>query len=64
MLLYKEFTGTMEYSKHMQKYYGKVVGISDLVLYEAKTQEELPDAFREAVDAYLAKKDGKDRGGG
>lgn len=64
MLLYKEFAGTMEYSKHMQKYYGRIVGISDLVFYEAKTQEDLTDAFREAVDAYLAKKDGKDSDGG
>ena len=34
-------------------YFGKVIGISDLVTYEGGSVKELKEAFEESVDDYL-----------
>ncbi len=51
---YKNYTGTIEYSKEDDLLYGKVLGIKGLISYEGKTGQELESDFKEAVDMYLA----------
>lgn len=53
LLKYKGYTGSVEYSKADQVWYGEILYIVDLVLYEAKSRAELPLRFREAVNGYL-----------
>jgi predicted HicB family RNase H-like nuclease len=52
-LEYKNYTGSIEYSKEDDLLYGKVLGIRGLISYEGKTGHELEEDFKEAIDTYL-----------
>lgn len=52
-LKYKGYIGTVDYSAEDKCLYGEVIGINDLVNYEAHSVEELTEAFEEGVDDYL-----------
>ena len=52
-LKHKGYIGTVEFSAEDKCLYGKIIGINDLVNYEAQSVEELTDAFNEAVEDYL-----------
>lgn len=56
LLSYKNFNGTVEYSKDDECLYGKVVGIKFLLLYEGNSIQELEQAFKSTVDEYLNNK--------
>lgn len=53
-LRYKGYTAKVRFSAEDGVFYGKVEGISSLVLFEAEREEQLEKAFCEAVDGYLA----------
>jgi predicted HicB family RNase H-like nuclease len=50
---YGEFLGTVAYSAEDETFYGKVLGIDDLVTFEGSSVRELKKAFRDSVDAYV-----------
>lgn len=50
---YKGYTGSCGWSVDDRCYFGVVGGIADLVTFEAPTRQEMPEAFRQAVDEYL-----------
>jgi predicted HicB family RNase H-like nuclease len=50
---YKDQYGTIEYWKDSNVWAGTLIGISDLVTYEADTYGGLWKAFVAAVDDYL-----------
>lgn len=52
-LTYKNFQGTIEYSKKDHVYFRKVIGIDGLISYEGTTLEELAKDFKDAVNDYL-----------
>ena len=53
-LEYKDYKGSVEYSKEDNCLFGKVQGMSKaLILYEGKTLEELRKDFEAGVDSYL-----------
>jgi predicted HicB family RNase H-like nuclease len=52
-LEYKNYSGSIEYSKEDDLLYGRVLGIKGLISYEGKTGQELETDFRIAIDAYL-----------
>lgn len=52
-LHYRGFTGSIEYSKEDRLYYGKVLGIKDLISYEGTSKSELFLDFRSAVNDYI-----------
>lgn len=54
MEAYRGYQGSINYSGEDRCYFGKLLGVRDLVTYEAPTEETLMDAFRKAVDDYLA----------
>jgi predicted HicB family RNase H-like nuclease len=62
ILEYKTYYGEVHFSAEDEVFYGKVIGINDLVSFEGSTVKELKKAFHEAVDDYLAtcKEFGKD----
>ena len=62
MLKYKDFYGSVEYSAADECFWGKIIGISDLVTFEGDSVEGLKRSFEEAVEDYLVlcKKVGKD----
>jgi len=53
MLVYKGFSGTVEFSFADRVFYGKIFGINDLISYEGRTVDEIEKAFQEAVEEYL-----------
>jgi predicted HicB family RNase H-like nuclease len=52
-MLYKGCTGSIEYSEEDKVFYGKILNIKDLVLFEGYCLEELEQAFQEMVDDYI-----------
>ena len=52
-LNYKGYTGSIEYSREDDLFYGKVPGIQSLISYEGKTGKDLEKDFQEAIDEYL-----------
>lgn len=61
MIKYKEYIGSVHYSSEDEVFYGKLVGIDDLISFEGNSVKELKTAFIEAVDDYqeLCKETGK-----
>jgi predicted HicB family RNase H-like nuclease len=60
LLSYKNYNGTVEYSKEDGCLFGKVVGIKSLLSYEGNSIQELENDFQMVVDDYIA--DCKERG--
>ena len=52
-LEYKGYTGTVEFSAEDNCLFGKIVGINDLINYEAQDVLELKEVFEESVNDYL-----------
>jgi predicted HicB family RNase H-like nuclease len=53
ILEYKSYYATVQFSAEDEVFYGKIIGINDLVSFEGTTVTALKKAFREAVDDYL-----------
>ena len=58
---YKGFAAKIEFSADDNVFVGRLVGIDDIVVFEAETVEGLNKAFQEAVDFHIevCKKTGK-----
>jgi predicted HicB family RNase H-like nuclease len=54
LLSYKNYNGTVEYSKEDNCLFGKVIGIKSLLSYEGSSIEELQKDFQQAVDEYIS----------
>ncbi len=52
-LTYMGHRATFEYSEEAGLYHGRMVGIADLVMFEAVTLVELCDNYIEAVEDYI-----------
>jgi predicted HicB family RNase H-like nuclease len=50
---YKGFTAKIEFSAEDNLFVGRLIGIDDIVMFEAETVEELNNALREAVDFHI-----------
>ena len=53
ILRYKDYYAEVHFSSEDDVLYGKVIGINDLISFEAVSVKELKKAFREAVLDYL-----------
>lgn len=54
LLKYKDYFATIHFSTQDDVFYGKVLGINDLITFEGQSVKELKKAFKEAVDDYLS----------
>lgn len=54
MKLYKGYTGSIEFDDEDMVFHGRVLGLRDIVTFEAETAGELVKAFQDSVDDYLA----------
>lgn len=50
---YRGFHGSVEWSEEDRLWCGKILGIRDLILYDAPTRRALKTAFRRAVREYI-----------
>lgn len=53
LLSYKNYNGTVEYSKNDNCLFGKIVGLKSLLSYEGDSVQELEQDFRNVIDEYL-----------
>lgn len=53
LLSYKNYYGTVEYSREDSCLFGKVIGIKSLLSYEGDSVKELEQDFRDVIDGYL-----------
>lgn len=53
MKLYKGYSGSIEFDDEDMVFHGRVLGLRDIVTFEAETAEELVKAFHDSVDDYL-----------
>lgn len=62
VLEYKDYSGTVEFHADDEVFFGKLVGIRDVVTFEADSVTKLKKAVKEAVDDYIltCKQAGKD----
>jgi predicted HicB family RNase H-like nuclease len=54
ILQYKGYYASLHFSSEDDVFYGKILGIDDLVNFEGASVKDLRKAFHEAVDDYLA----------
>ena len=47
------YRGSVRFSADDRVFYGKLLGINDVITFEAETVDELEVAFHEAVEDYL-----------
>ena len=52
-LQYKQCYASVHFSAEDDVFYGKILGINDLVSFEGSSVKELKKAFKEAVEDYL-----------
>jgi predicted HicB family RNase H-like nuclease len=52
-LQYNDYFGSVHFSAEDEVFFGKILGIDDLVTYEGTSAKALKKAFREAVEDYL-----------
>ena len=53
ILRYKGYTAKPEYSSDDKLFYGRILGIDDLVDFSAENAKELEHEFQSAVDDYI-----------
>ena len=54
MMRYKGYIGKVEYDPDAKILHGEVVGIRDVVTFQADSAKGIEKAFRDSVDYYLA----------
>ncbi len=53
VMTYKGFIGTVDFSAEDHLFYGKIIGVNDLVTFEGTTVDELEASFRYMVDKHV-----------
>ena len=53
ILQYKGYYASVNFSVEDDVFYGKIIGINDLVSFEGTSVSELKHSFQEAVEDYL-----------
>jgi predicted HicB family RNase H-like nuclease len=54
MITYKGYLGRVEYDEQARILHGEVLGIRDVITFQADKASDIEAAFRESVDDYLA----------
>jgi predicted HicB family RNase H-like nuclease len=50
---YKGYSATVSFDEDGLMFHGEVLGIKDVITFQARTAEDLPAAFHESLDDYL-----------
>lgn len=53
VLQYKDYLASLHFNANDEVFYGKILGIDDLVSFEGTTVKELKKVFHDAVDDYI-----------
>lgn len=50
---YKGFTGFVTHDREANLYHGEVLGMADVITFQATSESDVEAAFRDSVDDYL-----------
>lgn len=53
ILTYKNYLGSVNYNNTDEVFFGKLIGVNDLITFEGDSVKALKKAFHEAVDDYI-----------
>lgn len=53
VISYKDYLASVHYSNEDDVFFGKILGIDDLITFEGQSVNELKDALKDAVEDYL-----------
>ena len=53
ILEYKGYTASVEYDEEDNIYFGKVIGISDLISFHGESITDVKKNFKESIECYL-----------
>ncbi len=53
IIQHKDYYATVHFSSEDEVFYGKILGINDLVTFEGQSVKELKKSFKEAIEDYL-----------
>lgn len=53
IIQYQNYYASVQFSAVDEVFYGKILGINDLVSFEGSSVKELKDSFKEAVEDYI-----------
>ena len=53
VLKYKGYTGSIQWDKDSQEFYGEILNIFDIIVYTGRDLVEIKEMFHEAVNEYL-----------
>jgi predicted HicB family RNase H-like nuclease len=53
ILQYKDYVASIHFSSADEVFYGKILGIDDLINFEGASVKELKKSFQEAIEDYL-----------
>lgn len=53
VLRHNDFIGSVHFNAEDAVFYGKILGVEDLVTFEGQSVEELKNSFKEAVEDYI-----------
>ncbi len=52
-MMYKGYTGVVEFDEDARVFHGEVIGLRDVITFQGTSVEELENAMAESVDFYL-----------
>jgi len=53
IIKYKDYYANVHFSADDEMFYGKILGINDLVTFEGQSVKELKKSFAEAIEDYI-----------
>jgi predicted HicB family RNase H-like nuclease len=53
MMMYKGYTGHVQYDHEAGIFHGKVLDLKDVITFAGKSVEEIEGSFRSSIDEYL-----------
>ena len=51
---YKGYEGVIEYDKSDRLFFGRVINIEDIIVFDGLSVDELEQAFKTVIEQYLA----------
>lgn len=52
-LTYQGYTASITYNSDDEVFFGKVIGVNDLIIFEGTSVTDLKEGFQEAIEDYL-----------
>jgi len=53
MMKYKGYFGEVKYDSEAKIFHGEVIGLKDIITFQAKTVDQLEKSFKDSIDDYL-----------